>query len=371
MQVRSRSKRVSNASPHGAGPRAGAGARSVVVLLVALAAAALAGLWWTIDRDASAPRPTEPLRARSPQSAPQAAPPLAEVSTEERAGDELAPDDIPADQAPIRRDDGEARFDGRGSIRGEVTTPAGVELPAAFSVVVAPAAHLVGRERAVTRRIDVLDGRRSFHFDDLPLGGYDVHAEARGMNGRKRSVLLVKHSPDQRVDVSLTPAGVLDGRVQDERGQPVEGITVTLTSDEGIRMGAVTDALGFYAFDEVLDGEYTLAVGAPEGPLVPPKSLSFQSPRMTLSIDGVPLTSDVLVVTLDARGEPLPSVRVRGFGVNGGSVDTVTDHTGSAHVRFLPPGRLRLEASTEDGRRARGTLEVEPDRDGRIELRLR
>ena len=51
----------------------------------------------------------------------------------------------------------------------------------------------------------------------------------------------------------------------------------------------------------------------------------------------------------------------------------VTTPNAEYNVRFegLPAGRFRLSASTEDGRRARATVEIQAGKEGRVEIRLR
>ncbi|TAJ20630.1 MAG: hypothetical protein EPO68_06050 [Planctomycetota bacterium] len=316
--------------------------RSALPLLVVVLAVAIGALYW-LSRGTNAPPPNDALRAPAPSAEAAGATPAGEALAAEPARDDRA---LPAGAAPNAAP--LARFDGRGRIRGSVDTPAGSELPAQYTVVVAPSRTLIGHEHAAERRVDVA-GASEFEVPDLPLGGYDVHCEAPGMNGRALAVLLEKGSADPYVMLLLSPAGRLDGELVDAELFPLEDLVITLEPLGQLagRRTTRTDARGRYAFDAVLDGEYRLHFGTAESPIAPARELAFQAPSFSFPRIVIADLHTVLVRVVDSRLQPVQGARIFGTGSKGGSFDGTTDALGEFRARHLPSGRLRLRAESE------------------------
>jgi hypothetical protein len=310
-----------------------------LLALVALLAVAIGAVYWLSSR-ASAPSQPEPVHARTETGRDaRAAQPGESLAAAPVQDARALPDGVA--RPPLDA----ARFDGRGRIRGSVDTPVGVALPAQFTVVVEPSRTLVGHEHAAARRVDVA-GASEFEVPDLPLGGYDVHCEAPGMNGRALAVLLEQGSADPYVTLLLSPAGRIDGELVDAELQPLEDLLITLEplGRSAGRREARTDARGRYAFDGVLDGEYRLHFGSADSPIAPSRELAFQAPSFSFPRVVIADLHTVLVRVVDSRRQPVQGARVYGTGSKGGSFEGTSDALGEFRARHLPSGRLRLRA---------------------------
>jgi 5-hydroxyisourate hydrolase-like protein (transthyretin family) len=172
-------------------------------------------------------------------------------------------------------------------------------------------------------------------------------------------VLLDRRHDDPYITMQLYAAGFVTGRVLDHAGLPAEGLAVALRSlagDDPARETAC-DVLGWYRFDEVLDGEYELRFGPPERPLLPVQRLRFAAPSMTIPDRELPMTSRLAILAVDDYEVPVPDARVRGSG-DAGVFDVTTDATGRAEARYLRLGRYRVGAEHEQYGRARVVIDV-------------
>lgn len=274
----------------------------------------------------------------------------------------------PASRASAPQTSGNAR----GSIRGELTPHAGAALPRAWTLSVRPSTIVTGAEVAEVRRIAFENGETDFRVDDLPLGGYSVRAVAPGLNSVPVEVLLVRGSSNPFVTLALAPSGTMSGIVFESGGEPAHGVTVTLESRETKERRMIdTDATGAFQYFDVLDGEYTLFVGRPEAPLVPPRSLVFHAPRMTVPAVTLGETGSARVTVRDDAGRVVAGAVVTGFASPEGVVDVKSDERGVALVQHLPPGRYRLFARHDDGRRGTVILTVVAGQQAQIDVRLR
>jgi hypothetical protein len=312
-------------------------------LLVAIVLVFAAGLVFLVTRGGD--RPTgrrlvsgtnEAGSRAAPELAPLAAPPPLEVPAKPREG-ELDP------FASARTRAGELA--GKlGSLRGHLQVSGEEPFPEHWRLVLRPSLILPGREHAVARTLEFTDGRRDFAVPDVPLGGYDVSAEATRFNGPALSVLLEPGNEHPFVNLILVPAGTLDGRVLDAHGTPAEGVAITLFGASSVVVGeAWTDAGGIFRFEHLPDGPYDLLVGKATSPLLPERRpVRFMAPHLTFPDIELPLLGELHVRVVDSYARPLDGVEVRGSGSNGGLVEGRTDFDGRLVARHLPPGRFRL-----------------------------
>jgi hypothetical protein len=243
---------------------------------------------------------------------------------------------------------GEDRFDGgRGSLRGHVESSSEEPFPRAWRLVIGPSSTLPGRERAVRRTIAFEDGRQDFAVHDLPLGGYDLLAEAEGYQGMVLPVLLERGNEDPFVNLRILPAGYLTGRVLQHGGLPAERLPVTLLGlPEDAARRVHTDAGGVFRFEALPDGAYELLIGDLAAPVLPERRpLRFSAPSMTLPDLELPVLGRIELRVLDSLDRPVEGVRVRGSGTNGGTIEETSDYDGRIRARHLPAGhyRIRLE----------------------------
>ncbi|GAA0353118.1 MFS transporter [Actinoallomurus spadix] len=138
-------------------------------------------------------------------------------------------------------------------IAGLVHDGAGAPVPGAAVTVTGPDGHQLGR--ATTGP----DGRYSIAVTD---GDHLVIVTAPGRVPQAATVLVgdasvVRDFP--LVPDSVRPTGVLHGVVRSPRGEPVAGITTTVTDENGeVVATTVTDENGAYRITGLADGGYTL-----------------------------------------------------------------------------------------------------------------
>ncbi len=349
--------------PSCAAPAAG---RSAFFVAAALALAALVFLlaWWLGGPPPAAPAGTGPGTAKPPGVH---APAPLEGAAPVRPGPRPAAAGL---ETPAIPDDDPQRFRGRGRIRGELLAE-GVDRPAQWTLVLEPHPWLAGAESAITRRIELRDGAHTFDERDLPLGGYRVRAETDAANSSEEAVMLVRGSADVFVTLVLRPAGLLDGFVRDARGGPAEGLEVVLERDDSrLRRTAIVDASGMYALRDVIDGQYRLYFGAPERPLLSVRELTFRAPSMRVPEAHLPETGNLLLAVHFAGGAPVDGAEVSGFGTPQGVARGRTTPDGKLFLRWLWPGRYRLQAIAPGGETGHATVVALPGETVEAELQV-
>ncbi|HIG10598.1 MAG: carboxypeptidase-like regulatory domain-containing protein [bacterium] len=333
-----------------------ASGKGLLVAVAALSLAALVFLFWRshdLQRGFAPLNPSEGGAANLNRSADLESVNSAEAA---RQGDAVQGDAVPSD--PTNPDGREGEFDGLGSIRGEMLLAPGVELPASWSLRVAPSRTLRGRRRAVSRGVAGPAEGSLFMVDGLPLGGYDIWGEAPGLRTPKRAVLLTRGSSTPFVKLRFAPMGFIDGFVFRADGAAAEGVLVALAAEpQGTaRREMRTNPDGSYRFDSVADGPYRMHFGPAETPLVDSTELFFRAPSLRFREIRLPPTADLLLYSQDKNGAVLTGVSISGFGNKGGRIEALTDLNGKAWARNLPPGRYRLQAKAPDNRRTRQTF---------------
>lgn len=322
----------------------GRGRARVLVLLAIAVLALVAVVVWT-TRSGPAPAPS----AAGPQAraAPHASEPPTSPALRYEIGTERG--EAPAERVPLEdrpRADPRLRFEGTGVLEGRLDLPPGAAAPRAWSLVLAPSHVLMGGDRARARREEFQDGELEFALRDVPLGGYEIWAEADGMSGRHEHLLLAR--PDAQLvyqALRLVPLAFVEGRVVDAEGVAVAGLPMILRAREGAPLVTHTDGAGLYLFERVPDGDYRLETGFRDAPLAEPLELAVVSPSLHVAPIEVPLLFELVAEVRDADGQELAGARVRGWCTRGGRIDALTDVRGLARQPFIPAGRVTLEAS--------------------------
>ena len=117
---------------------------------------------------------------------------------------------------------------------------------------------------SVAAYLTSLDGR--FVFRDLPPGGVGLFATKTGyLSSDDERVGLAPGGRRDDVKIVLTPEGTISGRITDQYGDPVPGITVRATpqgelSRFGSGESALTDDTGAYLVGGLLAGLYIVSV---------------------------------------------------------------------------------------------------------------
>jgi len=331
-----------------------AGVGLAVLAAVVLVALAAAWLWLRAPDEigSTGPRSSLPAPGASDRPADLAS---ADAGRAPREGIAIGVD--------ARLPEDRNRFRGRGRIRGELTLD-GVEMPERWALVLEPSPTLVGAEGAARRRIEFEQGETRFEADDLPLGGYRLHADMAALNSSRVDTLLARGSSDVFVTLRIARAGLVDGFVFDHAGRPAEGLEVTLESARTrARTTVKVDATGAFLLSGVVDGEYQIHFGVPDSPLVPPGNLKFRAPTLRWRETRLPPTGAARIEVRDARGAAILDAEIVGSGLPKGVLRGRTDADGALLARFLLPARYEVRAIAPDGRAGRASFEVgvEPD----------
>ena len=264
-----------------------------------------------------------------------------------------------------------ARTDGIGSLRGVLLDRTGKGIPEHWTLVMRPNTAIRTPTPRKEVRAEFREAQERFTVSDVPLGAYDVWVEADGVNRHSTPVLLVRGSNSPFISLELHARGYLEGVVLDEPGAPVGGLQVTIISTQGWDRSTRTDGAGRYLFDELIDGEYQLLIGAQQNPLIGPEELSFSAPSLHYPVRRVPELGSARVHAVDRSGLSLSGVRVDGFAPDGGVLGGTSDGDGYCLVHNLVPGRYRLSLQGSGGAVGQGVCFVSAGERVEIEITIR
>lgn len=342
------------------GPRTG---RTSPWWVLALLLASSLGLWLLSGEDGGRmnipdPVPTaeEPVD-RDPQLLPEVSP---------------TPPDPLVDSPETGRPISAERTDGIGSLRGVLLDRTGRGVPTDWTLVLSPNQAIRTPTPRRELRFEFHAGEDRFHVPDVPLGAYDVWIDALNANRRTTPVLLVRGSESPFISLELYARGYLEGVVLDEAGATVADLQVSLlsVSKRGDRTTR-TDGAGRYLFDDLIDGDYQLVIGARHNPLVGPEDLSFQAPSLHYPLRRVPELGSVRVRAVDSSHFPIAGARVDGFAPDGGVLAGESGSEGYCVVGNLVPGRYRLSVRGVGDSVGRGTCTVSAGQQTELEIIVR
>ena len=223
------------------------------------------------------------------------------------------------------------------AVFGYVRHGEGAPLPDATVTLIDPA----GRQAGIGR--SGADGR--YHVPAPAEGAYTLIAMAKSHEPYASAVRIAGRPAE--VDMVLAGASKLSGRVRAAgTGRPLPGVTVTLASFRGeIAGSAVTGETGGYDIENLVAGQYTLALSAP----------SYQPVALPVAIaDGQQATLDAELRTgariegtaRTASGAVVPDARVTLLDSDGnvaGVATTAPDGTYS--LENLPEGEYTVIAT--------------------------
>jgi hypothetical protein len=201
------------------------------------------------------------------------------------------------------------------------------------------------------------DEQGNYAFFGVPPGNFVVWAQDQnfGLSTEVTGVLQDVNVP-VLLDITLPPAGVVQGTFTDASGNPIREAEVYARSSalEFDRM-TYTDENGFYSFEQVALGDVTVWASHPQTRLVGIGQGQLVTNGQTLRIDVAPVVTAGLsgrVLAVDGTS-PVPDARVvatttTSYGPFGTiTFETQTDSSGAFSFAALPVGDLRLTAQSE------------------------
>jgi hypothetical protein len=205
------------------------------------------------------------------------------------------------------------------------------------------------------------DSHGVYALEGLPAGEIHFFAGHAGDKAFADKVVTVREGEDKTVDIELDLAGEASGVVVDERGNPVPGVYVHMSSNDRDFGESMTDEGGRFDCITMAGGEYAVEVLAGPGvgrPFAPASGEAF--PTIHVPSDGA-ITGIRLAIANDR-------VRIRGVVMKSGApvsdayveVTTrlaslartggvMTDTEGHFEIADLAPGKYSLHAHTADG----------------------
>lgn len=186
-----------------------------------------------------------------------------------------------------------------------------------------------------------------YTFDMLPPGDYEVSMEVPfgyTADGPTRQAVSIDDADITDVDFTIQRPGAIGGAITDQDGDPIAGVTVTLTSADG-EVTATTDAAGIYLFDGTPSGDYTVEITVPDGYEA---AITTQTATITtageqrLGLDFA-LVAEVVEIPVqgtvtDDDGQGIEGVELVITDASGEPVATATTGPDGGWDALLPPG---------------------------------
>lgn len=215
--------------------------------------------------------------------------------------------------------------------KGEVAVPEKDLIPitATGRVIDRDNQPLEGVEVSVGERNAITNDEGKYTLTGVPAGSATLKvaaSEKHDTRGDEKTVEIHERAVNELEDVNVLPQfGSVAGQVVDESGEPVAGVCVTVTVDDGEVGSATTNERGFYEVGNLLPGvaEITFA------------ETDFTQSKLEPGVEIRPGQMAAVDMTLNAK-ERKGSVRFRVVGEGGESLPHAKAH--------ITPGDIRLVA---------------------------
>ncbi|MEO8257728.1 MAG: carboxypeptidase-like regulatory domain-containing protein [Acidobacteriota bacterium] len=231
----------------------------------------------------------------------------------------------------------------------------------------------------VTGRVTDADDDGSYEFRGIAPGDYLVAATKRGFVetrfGRRAQGELINVTPGQvrdRIDITLSPFGAIEGRLLDEYGDPLEGARVRALQSRFVAgrqqlvvapqiQPALTDDRGRYRLSSVAPGQYYLSsligqvlVNMPMADVPGYAPTYFPSTEHAAEAQAISVELSQVVSDADIMVKRTATARIAGVALraDGGPVQ----------------GNLTIRPSVRSGTMAPLALGARIDRDGTFEF---
>lgn len=196
-----------------------------------------------------------------------------------------------------------------------------------------------------------LDEHGVVSLDAVMPGTHRVMVVCRGASEVPTPATLRVDTDDlKNVELRLAAAATLSGVTEDEAGNPVARVPITVTAPYAVAgsqtpLSAISDGAGNFAFERLVPGSYTVAAlpGYAHYPSGAPQTVRLEGGessdvRLTLANGGL-LNGSVV----DPTGAAVADVDVVAVAASG-SHQTPADDEGAFVFRGLPPGDYRVYA---------------------------
>lgn len=202
------------------------------------------------------------------------------------------------------------------------------------------------------------NSRGRFDVINLPLGDYEVKITKYGYKDYERSSLLRLRTGDYDFGTiklvstsssSSSSSKILTGRITDENGYYVQNAEVYLINQDDEEIKAKTDSRGYYTFNDVETGTYTIGVNATGYELLErinyARILSTDKEKeINLVVRTESRTGyEVYGRVLDEDREYLEGVEVSLLDGNTRIKKATTDSRGYYEFKYVPNGRYTVE----------------------------
>lgn len=211
----------------------------------------------------------------------------------------------------------------------------------------------------------------------VPAGDYTVTAAATGYDSSSQSVTVVDGgaTPANFSLQSTTTGGnsFIFGFVNDEEDDPLKDVTVTLDGTE-YSESVVTDEEGFYKFENLLAGDYTLTCEK-DGYQTYTKSISLGDGEVqdlgTITMEKV-IKAKISGYALNIKGVPIENAKIRAKGISTGYINTsLSDADGYFEFDNLEADTYVLVANKRGYKKARQTVTLAEGEETEIEIEMK
>jgi hypothetical protein len=238
--------------------------------------------------------------------------------------------------APVAASNGAGGHDGM-AVSGYVRHGEGAPLPDATVTLIDPA----GRQAGIGR--SGADGRYQVSVPEQ--GTYTLIAMAKSHEPYASAVRIA--GPATELDMLLGGASKLSGSVRATgTGRPLSGVTVTLANFRGEIVGStVTGEAGEYDIENLVAGQYTLALSAPSyQPAALPVAIN-DGQRATLNAELL-TGARVAGIARNSSGAVVPDARVTLLDSDGNVAGVATSGPDGAYaLENLPEGEYTVIAT--------------------------
>jgi uncharacterized protein (DUF2147 family) len=208
-----------------------------------------------------------------------------------------------------------------------------------------------------TNEVTQTDNEGNFDFPNLPFGNYQLKATISGMNTMIMPSLNIDDGnySDEGIMLILTPQGTpkgnINGHIFDPYNGAISGASVSLYFNDMQISNTSTDTNGYYTFNSIDEGVYTLRVSANNYEEVR-NIVANVAANQTQTIQDI-ILKPFLTASLTGKieigltGNPASSINVNLLDNNSSVVKTsLTDTNGTYNFSNIAPGQYYISVTS-------------------------